>query len=159
MKNHPSPGLRARSLLPFVVPVFVLGLGCAAPVLAEPLPYVGRWLPDEDPGPPAARTVLTIKDARMTWREPDAPACVRDFALQKERPGTVYRDGRGTKFVAGAPGSIPTYLLKLGPGTCGSPGDYVRISFPLVYDIGHIELIDYVAGKPVAVRRYRRKKK
>ena len=134
----------------------VLGLVCGVPVLAQPLPLAGRWLADA--GNPAA--VLTIKDGNLSWREPktSSPACVRPFELRKERPGTVYTNGQGTRFVAGAPGSIPTYLLKLAPGACGSAGDDVRISFPLIYDTNHIELIDYVAGKPVSVRRFHRKK-
>ena len=96
----------------------------------------------------------------MTWRGPDksAPACVQPFTLKKESPGTVYTNGHGTKFVAGALGSLPTYLLTLGPATCGSPAEEVRISFPLVYDIKHIEFIEYVHGKPVSSRRFYRKK-
>lgn len=136
----------------------VLVLGCASSSMAEPLTFHGRWLPDENQDDTYAS--LTIKEATISWRGPDksAPACVRDFVQKKERPGTVYRDGRGTKFVAGAPGSMPTYLLLLRPGCCGSPGDQVRISFPLVYDINHIEFIEYVAGKPVSARRLHRKK-
>jgi hypothetical protein len=138
--------------------LFALVLGCASPALAEPLTFHGRWLPDENQDD--AYASLTIKDSTIAWRGPDksAPACVRGFVQQKERPGTVYRDGRGTKFVAGAPGSMPTYLLLLGPGSCGSPGEQVRVSFPLVYDINHIEFIEYVAGKPVSARRLHRKK-
>jgi hypothetical protein len=136
----------------------VLGLGCASSSMAEPLTFHGRWVPDDNQD--AAYASLTIKASTISWRGPDrsASACVRDFVQKKERPGTVYRDGRGTKFVAGALGSMPTYLLTLSPGSCGSPGEEVRISFPLVYDINHIEFIEYVAGKPVSAVRLHRKK-
>lgn len=144
--------LRTRLLALF------LGLVYGPSSMAEPLTFHGRWLLDENQDAPYAG--LTIKDATISWREPNksAPACVREFVQKKERPGTVYRDGRGRKFVAGAPGSMPTYLLRLSPGSCGSPGEEVRISFPLVYDINHIEFIEYVAGKPVSARRLHRKK-
>jgi hypothetical protein len=144
--------LRARLL------ALVLGLGCGSSSMAEPLTFHGRWLPDDDQD--AAYASLTIKDATLVWRAPDksAPVCIRGYVLQRERPGTVYRDRRGMKFVAGAPGSMPTYLLRLRPASCGSPGEEVRISFPLVYDINHIEFIEYVAGKPVSARRLHRKK-
>jgi hypothetical protein len=141
--------LRSRCRAPLLALAF--GLGCGSSVLAEPLPFTGRWLADDHP----EAQVLRIKDASMSWRE---PACVRQFTLKKEKPGTVYRDGRGRKFVAGALGSMPTYLLKLDAGTCGSPADEMRISFPLVYDINHIELIEYALGKPVSARRLHRKK-
>ena len=144
--------LRSRCRAPLLALVVGLGLGCSASVLAEPLPFTGRWLADDHP---EARA-LQIKEASIAWRE---PACVRQFTLKKERPGTVYRDGRGRKFVAGALGSMPTYLLQLDAGTCGSPADEMRISFPLVYDINHIELIEYALGKPVSARRLHRKKK
>jgi hypothetical protein len=134
-----------------------VGLGCASSVLAEPLPFAGRWLVDDHPD-----VQLRIKDATLSWREPGSPApgCVRPFEVKQERPGTVYTDGRGKKFVAGVPGSIPTYLLKLGAGlgACASPAEEARIIFPLIYDTGHIELIEYVAGRPVSVRRLHRKK-
>jgi hypothetical protein len=78
--------------------------------------------------------------------------------LKQERPGTVYVDGRGTRFVAGTKGSIPTYLLQLRTSTCGGAGEDVRIRYPLVYDTRHIEIIDYVNGKPVGARRFRREK-
>lgn len=138
--------------------LFAFIFGCASSALAEPLTFHGRWLPDENQDD--AYASVTIKASTIAWRGPDksAPACVRGFVQQKERPGTVYRDGRGTKFVAGAPGSMPTYLLTLNPGSCGSPGEQVRVSFPLVYDINHIEFIEYVAGKPVSARRLHRKK-
>jgi hypothetical protein len=152
MKHGLGPARRVKLL----ALVLGLGLGYGAPLLAQPLPLAGRWLPDEG----GSSTVLTIKDGKLSWREPktSAPACVRPFVLKKEIPGTVYTNGQGTKFVAGVPGSIPTYLLKLEPGACGSAGDEVRISFPLIYDTNHIELIDYVAGKPAGVRRFHRKK-
>jgi hypothetical protein len=135
-----------------------LGPGCASSSMAEPLTFHGRWVPDDDQAAPYAS--LTIKASTIAWRGPEKSAipCVRDFVQKKERPGTVYRNGRGTKFVAGALGSMPTYLLTLNPGSCGSPGEEVRISFPLVYDINHIEFIEYVAGKPVSAVRLHRKK-
>ena len=150
MKSFLRSRRRARVL------ATVLGLCCGPSVVAEPLPFTGRWLVDDHPEAQA----LHIKDASMAWREPhkSAPACVRQFALKKEKPGTVYTDGRGRKFVAGALGSMPTYLLKLDAGTCGSAADEMRISFPLVYDINHIELIEYALGKPVGARRLHRKK-
>ena len=124
---------------------------------AQPRPLAGRWVPDD---PEAQATLLTIKDMTLSWREGGRarPACVRPFALLAERPGTIYVDGRGTKFVAGAPGSIPTYLLRLEPGACGVAGDLVRISFPLIYDTAHIELIEYAGGRQAGVRRFHRSK-
>jgi hypothetical protein len=113
-------------------------------------------VPDE-PGP---TTLLIIKDMTLAWREgkQKTPACVRPFALVPERPGTIYLDGRGTKLVAGAKGSIPTYVLKLAPGDCGVAGDVVRVVFPLIYDTAHIELIQYANGRPVDVQRFHRGK-
>lgn len=149
-----TPGCRARLL------AMVLGLGCAQSVLAESLPFVGRWLPDEPAQAQAASPILIIKDASLSWRGPNksAPACIQQFALKKENPGTIYTDGHGTRFVAGVPGSIPTYLLKLSANTCGSPDQEVRIRFPLIYDTNHIELLEYANGKPVSSRRFHRKK-
>ena len=154
MKKILSPEYRARLL------AIVLGLGCAQPVLAESLPFVGRWLPDDPPQAQAAGAILVIKDASLSWSGPNksAPACIQQFALKKENPGTVYIDGHGTKFVAGVPGSIPTYLLKLSANTCGSPDQEVRIRFPLIYDTNHIEFLEYANGKPVSSRRFHRKK-
>jgi len=125
-------------------------------VPAQPLPLAGRWVPDD----PAETTLLTIQDMTLSWREGKhkKPACVRPFALLPERPGTIYLDGRGTKLVAGAKGSIPTYVLKLAPGECGVAGDVVRIVFPLIYDTAHIELIQYAGGRPVDVTRFHRAK-
>lgn len=104
--------------------------------------------------------MLTIQDMTLAWREGRRakPTCVRPFALVPERPGTIYLDGRGTKLVAGAKGSIPTWVLKLAPGDCGTAGDVVRIVFPLIYDTAHMELIEYAGGRPVDVRRFHRKK-
>jgi hypothetical protein len=152
----PSSGPRLRPHLP----ALLLCLACSTPVLADPLSIAGRWLADEPAGPDVPYTSLTIKDDTMTWRGPDksVPACVRRFAVQTERPGTVYTNARGTKFVAGAKGSIPTYLLQLDGGACGTAGSTLRINFPLIYDTQHIELIDYAAGKPVNARRFHRKK-
>jgi hypothetical protein len=154
MRFESSPRCRAPLL------AFVAALACGPALGAEPPLFNGRWLaddPDQAQGPYA---VLAIDDATLSWRPPkrSAPTCTRRFELHKERPGTVYVDGRGKKFVAGVPGSIPTYLLKLGDGTCGSPADAVRINFPLIYDRRHIEFIEYVGGKPVSVQRLHRKK-
>jgi hypothetical protein len=144
-----------KSLLAFLV-----GL-CAAPaVLAQSLPFSGHWLLDEGSAAAAPYTSLTVKGGSMTWSGPDksVPTCVQEFALKQEKPGTVYVDGRGTKFLAGVKGSIPTYLLQLRSSTCGRAGEDVRIRYPLVYDTRHIEVIDYVGGKPVSAWRLRRKK-
>jgi hypothetical protein len=96
----------------------------------------------------------------MSWHGKDKslPRCVWQFTLKQDKPGTVYTNARGTKFVAGAPGSIPTYLLQVSPGTCGSASEEVRINYPLIYDTRHIELIEYATGKPVNVRRFHRKR-
>jgi len=135
----------------------VFALGVSPSLLAEPLPYTGQWVPDAQA---SADWILTIKDTNMSWRGPaaSAPGCVQAFELKKENPGTVYIDGRGKRFVAGSLGSLPTYLFRLGPNTCGGAADQVRISFPLVYDTRHIELIEYAGGKPLTVRRLHRKK-
>lgn len=145
---------------------FLLGLGCAPSLLAQPqsqpqqLPFAGRWLLDDRPASQAAHTVLSVKDDRLRWSGTDksVPPCEQVFALKKEKPGTVYLDGRGTRFLAGFPGSIPTYLLTLRSSTCGRAGEEVRIRYPLVYDTQHIEVIEYVGGKPVSSRRFHRKK-
>lgn len=136
----------------------VAALGCSAPVLAEPVPFAGRWLADDDAAAPY--TTLTVKGDSLSWHGPDksVPKCVRQFTLLKEKPGTVYTNARGTKFVAGAKGSIPTYLLQLDGGTCGPVSSVLRINYPLIYDVQHIELIDYAAGKPLGARRFHRKK-
>ena len=137
----------------------LLGLACAPAVLAQSLPFAGKWLLDEDPKAPAAYTVLDIGDNTMTWTGParSTPRCVQEFALKEEKPGTVYVDGRGTRFVAGLKGSIPTFLLQLRASTCGRAGETTRIRYPLVYDTRHIEVIGYVGGKPVSARRFHRK--
>jgi hypothetical protein len=149
--------LRARCRAPLLA--LLLGLGAASSLHAEPLPFAGRWQADDHVETQAPYTLLTIKGDTMSWSGPDksVPKCVRQFALRKEKPGTVYTNAHGTKFVAGAPGSIPTYLLQLSPGTCGSAGEEVRINYPLIYDTRHIELIDYATGKPVSARRFHRK--
>jgi hypothetical protein len=135
--------------------LILVGLGCASALHAEPLPFAGRWLADDRQQAPAD-TVLTIKEASLSWRGPDksVPVCTREFVLKQEKPGTVYRDGRGTRFVAGAPGSLPTYLLTLGAGNCDRPADEVRISYYLVYDVRHIEVIEYVNGRPLGSQRF-----
>jgi hypothetical protein len=147
---------RAMSLARAVA--VVAGLGCSASVLAEPVPFAGRWLADDPDASPY--TTLTVKGDTMSWhgRDKSVPKCMRQFAVQQERPGTVYTNARGTKFIAGFKGSIPTYLLQLDGGTCGSGGSAVRINYPLIYDTQHIELIEYAAGKPVGVQRFHRKK-
>jgi hypothetical protein len=139
----------------------LLGLACAPAALAQGLPFSGRWLLDEDPrAPAAAYTVLSIEDSTMTWSGPGktTPRCVQEFTLKQEKPGTVYVDGRGTRFVAGLKGSIPTYLLQLRSSTCGRAGEDTRIRYPLVYDIMHIEVIGYMNGRPISSRRFHRKK-
>jgi len=144
--------------------VFALlcGLACfPAAVQAQSLPFAGRWLLDENPkAPAAAYTVLSIEGEKMRWSGPGkaTPVCVQEFALKQEKPGTVYVDGRGTRFLAGVKGSIPTYLLALRSSTCGRAGEDTRIRYPLVYDTQHIEVIGYVNGKPVSSRRFHRKK-
>jgi hypothetical protein len=149
-----SAGRRARLL------ALVLGLGAAPSVLAQSLPFTGRWLLDDRPDAQAPYLILTIKDDSMSWSGPDksAPRCMQQFVLKKESPGSVYLDGRGVKFVAGTKGSLPTYLLTLRSSSCGRVGEDVRISYPLVYDTGHIEVIEYVNGKPLGSRRFRRRK-
>jgi len=134
----------------------------AANVSAQPhgLPFAGRWLRDAQAGAPPRYPVLVIDKDSMTWRGADksVPDCVQPFTLRPEQPGSVYADGRGRKFVAGAKGSFPTYLLDVGAGTCGSgAGAQARISYPLAYDVAHIEFIDYANGKPVGVRHFHRK--
>jgi hypothetical protein len=150
-----SLGSRGRAQL---LALFI-GLGAMSSLQAEPLPFAGRWQVDDDPEPEAGYTTLVIRGDTMSWHGKDKslPKCVRQFALKKDKPGTVYTNARGTKFVAGAPGSIPTYLLQMSPGTCGGAGDEVRINYPLIYDTRHIELIEYATGKPVSVRRFHRK--
>jgi hypothetical protein len=136
----------------------VAGLGCSASALAEPVPFAGRWLADDQGASPY--THLTVKGNTISWHGPDksVPKCVRQFAVQQERPGTVYTNARGTKFIAGFKGSIPTYLLQLDGGTCGSGSSAVRINYPLIYDTQHIELIEYAAGKPIGAQRFHRKR-
>lgn len=135
------------------------GLAAAPAVLAQDLPFSGKWLLDEGKGPAAAYTRLAIEDGRMRWTGPDkaTPPCVQDFTVKTEKPGTVYVDGRGTKFLAGVKGSIPTFLLQLTASTCGRAGEDTRIRYPLVYDTRHIEVIGYVNGRPVSARRFHRK--
>jgi hypothetical protein len=138
----------------------LLGLACAPSVLAQSLPFTGRWVLDQGQDAQAVYTVLTVKGERLSWSGPNrsAPGCAQEFVMKKDNPGTVYVDGRGTKFVAGVQGSIPTYLLQLRTSTCGRIGEDVRIRYPLVYDTRHIEFIEYVNGKPVSSRRFHRTK-
>jgi hypothetical protein len=136
----------------------VVGLGCAPSLLAQALPFTGRWLLDDRPEA-QTYTALTIKGTRMSWSGPNksTPPCVQEFELKNEKPGTVYTDVHGTKFVAGSLGSLPTYLLTVSASTCGGIGEQVRIRYPLVYDVRHIEFIEYANGKPVSSRRFHRK--
>jgi hypothetical protein len=155
MKTHLHPGWQAYLL------ALVVGLGCAPSVLAQDVPFAGRWQLDEQPGAVASSfSVLTIKGDRMAWGGPtkSAPACVQQFVLQQERPGTMYVNGRGTKFIAGVTGSLPTYLLKLHANSCEGVADAVRIIYPTVYATGQIEVLEYVNGKVVSARRFHRKK-
>jgi hypothetical protein len=154
MKILSSPRRQVRLL------ATVLGLGCAAPVLAQTLPFSGRWQLENPTPAQAPYAVLSVKGGSLAWSAAGkrAPACVQQFEVKTEKPGTVYTDGRGTRFVAGAPGSIPTYLLKLGSTTCPGIEEEVRIRYPLVYDTAHIEIIEYVKGKPVSSRRFSRLK-
>lgn len=154
MNNFPRPGSRAHLL------AFVLSLGGTSSLLAQTLPFAGRWLLDAPPGTQSVYTRLTIKDTTLSWggATKSAPTCVQAFTLKKEKPGTEYRDGHGTKFLAGVRGSLPTYLLTLTSSTCGNANEDVRISFPLVYDLNHIEVIDYIKGQPVSARRFRIRK-
>jgi hypothetical protein len=155
MKNRLLPGWRTGLL------ACVFGLGCAPSAPAQDLPFAGRWLLDEQPGVPAAAyPVLTVRGDRMFWGglKKSAPGCVQQFVLQQERPGTMYTNGRGTKFMTGVPGSLPTYLLKLGANSCEGGADAVRIIYPMVYQSGHIEVIEYVKGKALSARRFHRKK-
>jgi hypothetical protein len=150
--------MRDRTLHVTRLLAVVAGLGCATSALAEPVPFAGRWLADDDGAAPY--TTLTVKGDTMAWHGPDksVPKCVRQFTLLTEKPGTVYRNAHGTKFVAGAKGSIPTYLLQLDGGTCGSAGSALRINYPLIYDTQHIEVIEYAGGKPVGAQRFHRRK-
>jgi hypothetical protein len=138
----------------------LLGLACAPSVLAQSLPFTGKWLLDDGQDAQAVYTRLAVKGESMTWSGADksTPGCFQEFVLKKENPGTVYIDGHGTKFLAGLKGSIPTYLLQLRSSSCGRAGEEVRIRYPLVYDTRHIEVIEYVNGKPVSSRRFHRKK-
>jgi len=137
-------------------PSILIACVCA-PALAQPAPaddqFIGRWKSD-NPASATPDALLTIEGAAFTWR-PNAkapPQCRGTFARQNEKPGTVYLDAHGRKFVAGAIGSFPTYLLKVDPGTCGG-ADGWRISFPVPYDRRHMELTEYVGGRPTGYRK------
>ncbi|MGB9109039.1 MAG: hypothetical protein WCC39_10180 [Telluria sp.] len=134
------------------------GLVGAPSVLAQSLPFTGRWVLDEGAQAQAPYTGLRVEGERLSWRGADkaAPGCVQEFVVKQERPGTVYVDGRGARFVAGLEGSLPTYLLQLRSSTCGGVGEDVRIRYPLVYDTAHIDVIAYAHGKPVSAWRFRR---
>lgn len=153
MKDLSSRRRRARLL------AGVLGLGCAPALLAQPLPFVGQWLRDAPPRPQVVYPVLTIDASSIAWIGANkTPTCVQRFLLENEKPGTVYADGRGARFVAGAKGSLPTYLLQISASTCSGVEDEVRISFPVVYDRDRIEFIEYVKGRPVSALRFHRSK-
>jgi len=154
MNIFSSPRGRVRLL------AIAFGLGWAAPLLAQTLAFSGRWLLEHPTQAQAPYAVLSVKGDSLAWSaaKKKAPTCVQQFEVKPEKPGTVYTDGRGTRFVAGAPGSIPTYLLKLGASTCPGIEEEVRIRYPLVYDTAHIEIIEYVKGKPVSSRRFSRLK-
>lgn len=140
--------------------VLALGIGCMPSLCAQTLPFAGRWQLDAPPGAPAAYTRLTIKATTLSWAGPtkSAPTCVQQFTVKQEKPGTEYLDGHGTKFIAGVRGSLPTFLVQVSASTCGNVGEDVRISFPLVYDLNHIEVIEYAKSKPVSSRRFKIKK-
>jgi hypothetical protein len=152
MKTLSNPMCRALVVL----------LACAwLPALAaERLSIFGKWAPDEGAGAKAGSPALTIEGSKLSWSgsKDGQPACVREFTLREERPGTVYTNGRGTKFVAGAKGSLPTFLLRIGASTCARTADAVRISFPLVYDSRHIEVLELAQGRVIASQRFYRLK-
>lgn len=144
-------------LSPATLAGIVLALGCAPSALAKPPQYEGHWQADGNAaasGTPSA--ILTIEGTKLSWRpkRKGRPVCAGSFARLDEKPGTVYRDAAGRKFVAGALGSFPTFLLQVDPGTCASTADQWRISFPLAYDKRHMELIEYRNGRPVGARRF-----
>lgn len=149
-----------RSGSPAHLLVLALGIGCLPSLCAQTLPFAGRWLLDAPPGTSPAYTRLTIKDTTLSWAGPtkSAPTCVQQFTVKKEKPGTEYLNGHGTRFIAGVRGSLPTFLVHVTASTCGNVDEDVRISFPLVYDLNHIEVIEYVKGKPVSSRRFRIRK-
>lgn len=154
MNDHSRARNRARLL------AFVAGIACTPALFAQALPFAGRWLLEEPAPAGLAYPTLTVKDTSMTWsgRDKSVPPCVQQFTLKKEAPGTSYTNGRGTKFIAGITGSLPTYLLRIDSNSCKGIEEEVRISYPLVYDTRHIEVIEYVKGKPVTSRRFRRGK-
>jgi hypothetical protein len=152
--------LNARPTLLAGLAGALLCLACAASApsaLAQAPQFTGHWKSD-NPASAAPDAVLTIEGASLSWRPKRhaPPMCSGTFALQAEKPGSVYVDGRGKKFVGGAIGSFPTYLLKVDPGTCGGGADSWRLSFPLAYDRVHMALTEYRNGRPIGFRRLRR---
>ena len=140
----------------------VLGVArAAAPAAPAPAPearppaYIGHWKADGDAAPDMP-AILSLEGATLALRpKPKArPVCKGAFALQPEKPGTVYRNAEGRKFVAGSLGSLPTFLLNIEPGTCPVTASQWRISFPLPYDRRHMELIEYQGGRATGSRRY-----
>jgi hypothetical protein len=119
--------------------------------------FTGQWKSD-NPASSAPDAILTLEGTALSWRPNGKapPMCRGTFALQAEKPGSVYQDARGRKFVAGAVGSFPTFLLSVDPGTCGGGADQWRISFPLPYDRRHMELTEYRGGRPIGYRRMQR---
>ena len=105
---HPNMRIFLRSTSRARLLAIVLGLGWAPALLAQSLPFSGRWLLDAQPDSQAGYTTLTVKGTTMTWSGPtrSAPKCVQEFVTKPEKPGTVYTDGRGTKFVAGVKGTL-----------------------------------------------------
>jgi len=69
---------------------FLLGLGCAPSLLAQPLPFAGRWLLDTQAASRATYSVLSVKDDRLRWSGPNksVPPCEQEFALKKEKPAS-----------------------------------------------------------------------
>lgn len=151
MNKHWKPVVRAT------LAATLLGLGMASAVAAEPQLFLGKWKSD-NPASTTPDAVLTFDGDTLSWRPRDKapPQCSGTFALQPEKPGTVYVNGLGRKFVAGAIGSFPSYLLNVNPGTCGGTADQWRVSFPLAYDRRHMEVTEYKDGKAMAYRRLQR---
>jgi hypothetical protein len=127
--------------------------GVPAPA-APPAPFFGTWI-DAAGCCDMGEAKLTIEGNTVTWNgtAKTPAACSTTFALEKEAAGTVYRDARGRRFLAGMPGSLPTFLLRIDPRACGGRADRIRVSFPLAYDKRHIELSEYRDGRPVGYRR------
>jgi hypothetical protein len=148
-----------RVNFPAALASLCLTLNCApaAQAQAETPQFLGHWKSD-NPASTAPDAVLTIEGATVSWhpKRGAKPMCSGTFALQAEKPGTVYLDAHGRKFVAGMIGSLPTFLLKVDPGTCGGGADAWRLSFPRAYDRRHMELTEYRNGRAIAFRKMQR---